>query len=127
MNRVELRGGLTADPKIEYLPSGDPVVSFTLAVNDTRWDSKAESQVVTTSYIRCRMFSDVAMDVLDDKRGFGKGDDVYLLGKLEQIVVEKDSDPSKTERKTGVVVFQLTVVRRRRPPQAAAQTDPWAK
>lgn len=122
MNRVELRGGVTTEPKIDYLPSGDPVIGFTVAVNGTRWSSQDNRQVVKTSYIWCRVYSDVAKDVLDHPEGFDKGDDVYVLGEIEQI--EREKEDGKKERKTGVTVFQMTVVRRRRPKHAA---DPWSK
>jgi single-strand DNA-binding protein len=100
VNRVELRGGVTTEPKIEFLPSGDPVVTFTVAVNGTRWSSQENKQVVKTAYIRCRAYSDIAKDVLEHADGFDKGDEVYVLGELDQIeIVHADG---KKDRKTGV-------------------------
>ena len=126
MNKVELRGNLKADPTIDYLQSGDPVMSFTLCVNGARWSQRENRQVVTTAFIRCRMYADQVAEMLDASLEPGQGDDVYLVGQLEQVEVPKESDPEKKERKTGVTVFELNVIRRRRKLTAETKKDPWA-
>lgn len=116
MNRVELRGHLKADPAISALPSGDAVMTFTLVVNGTRWSQQANAQIVTSAFILVRAYSDVVMDLVNGAGEPHQGDDVYILGSLEQIEKQKDNDPSKTERKTGVTAFQVQVIRRKHRP-----------
>lgn len=128
MNRVELRGGVTNDSEPKWLPSGDPVVEFTLAVNGTRWSSEQQAQVVKTTFIRVKAYSEVATRLVD--AGVEKGDDLYVLGELIQEEWEK-KDGTK-ERKTGVVAFQVTLIRRRsarRTAPAGTEVqggDPWS-
>lgn len=114
MNRTELRGHLKSDPVITALPSGDALMVFTLVVNGTRWSTQANAQIVTSAFILIRAYSDVVMDLVNGPNGEPRqGDDVYILGSLEQIEVPKGSDPEKTERKTGVTAFQVQVIRRK--------------
>lgn len=110
MNKVELRGHLKDDAVLTHLQSGDPVLTWTLAVNGTRWSKADNAHIVTTAWILCRMYADQVIDLINTDGGEPKrGDDVYVAGELTQI----QKDPEKTERKTGVTVFSLTVIRRR--------------
>lgn len=125
MNKVELRGGLLRDAAVDYLPSGDPVMRFTLAVNGTRWSRSDNAHVVTTAYISCRMYADQVIAMIDAAGEPKQGDDVYVVGELAQIEVQKGSDPTKTEKKTGVTVFHMDVIRRKVRPATEPPKDPW--
>lgn len=109
MNRVEISGGLTRDPEIRYLPSGVGVLDLTVAVNGARYDSDKREQVVTTSYISCNCFGWLAEQIANT--GLSKGDEVYVLGELEQRSYE--TRDGKKESKTRVTIMALKPVRRR--------------
>jgi single-strand DNA-binding protein len=110
VNRVEISGGLTRDPEIRYTNGGFPILEFTVAVSGTRYDSGERKQVVTTSYISCTVVGDRAEEFADSH---GKGDEVLVLGELDQRSFEK-RDGSK-ESKTRVSVMSVHTLRSRRP------------
>lgn len=51
LNKVMLIGNLTRDPELRYLPSGQPVTSFSIAVNRT-YTSQAGEKKEEVSFIR---------------------------------------------------------------------------
>lgn len=86
VNKVMLMGNLTRDPEVRYLPSGNPVCEFGMAVN-RKWagkDGKEGEEV---------LFVDVT---LWGKRGevvseyFSKGDPIFVEGRLTLDTWEKD-------------------------------------
>lgn len=44
LNRVLLMGNLTRDPELRYIPSGQPVTTFTIAVNRTYLSNTGEKK-----------------------------------------------------------------------------------
>ena len=126
MNRVELRGAATKDAPLEFLPSGDPALSFQLAVNGTRWDREARQAVVKTAYFWVNVYSTLA-EQIEDAGGIQKGDDVYIVGELTQAQTKNRDVPS-----TRITAFQVTVLRKKagrgvsRPTPAPIPEDPWA-
>lgn len=111
MNRVELRGGLTRDAEIKAVGQHNVLLcEFTVAVNGARYDSAAQAQVVTTTFVTVNAWGEIAEQIAD-RGGLARGDEVYVLGELDQREVEK-RDGTK-ERKTRVNAFVVTDVRRR--------------
>jgi len=50
LNRIILIGRLTRDPELRYVPSGQPVASFTLAVDRPFVNQQgSEGQILSTS------------------------------------------------------------------------------
>lgn len=125
-------GTLVRDLEMKYLPSGIALVEMSLAVNGTRYDSEARSQVVTTLYCSVTVWGWQAENLanLEARRG----DSVHVLGELEQREVEKAGGGK--EKKTRVVAHVVTPVRVKglggpnpmAPSGAAAGggSDPWA-
>ena len=128
MNRIEITGGLTRDPELVYLPnSGAALMEMTVAVNVARYNGETRQQEVTTIYVLVKAWSSLAEAIAEDD--LSKGDEVYVLGELEQRTVEK-RDKSK-ESKTHVTAKMVSVVRRRggasapaRRPAPAADVPP---
>lgn len=127
MNKVEIQGGLTRDPELRFLPSGMPVCEFSMALNGTRYDKDARAQVVTTTFVTCQAWGDAAEEFAGE---FGQGDEVYVMGRLDQRTIEK-RDGTK-ESKTRIEVLFWHAVRKRRRAGAAVTApgapgrDPWA-
>jgi single-strand DNA-binding protein len=109
VNRVEIIGGLVREPELRFLPSGAAVCEFTLAVNGTRWDRDAKAQVVSTVFVACNLWEAEAESFAD--LGLERGDEIYVLGALDQRVIEK-KDGSK-ESKTRVRAQVVHPTRRR--------------
>lgn len=75
-NKVVLMGRITADPEVKQLPSGVPVVSFTLAVD--RKYSKGESK--QTDFINCVAWQSTAEFI---GKYFTKGMAMLLCGEIQ--------------------------------------------
>jgi single stranded DNA-binding protein len=141
MNRVELRGGITRDVEIRAVGQRNTLLAeFTIAVNGARYDADKGEQVVTSLFVTVQAWGEVAEQIAQSG-GLCKGDEVYVIGELDQREVEK-RDGTK-ERKTRVTAFVVYATRRRQPvnssrpsqatpgeqfvPQTGAQdADPWA-
>lgn len=93
LNSVTIGGNMTRDAELRYTASGTPVLSFGVAVNESRkvgdeWEDYA-------NFIDCAMFGKRAESVSDYLR---KGTYVSITGRLHQNRWEKDGQPrSKIE------------------------------
>ena len=130
MNRVELVGGLTRDPDCSVLQSGAASWFATIAVNGTRYDSQERQQVVRTTYVALSAYGWLAEQLINE--GYGKGDELHVVGELDQYEVEKDG---VKDRKTRVRPLVVNVTRRRLPlptptttqQRPASGRDPWSQ
>lgn len=86
LNRVLLIGNLTRDPEVKFLPSGDPVAEFGLAVN-RRFKTKQGEDRDEVCFIRVSMFGRRA-EVIG--RYFKKGSPIFVEGRLKFDEWEKD-------------------------------------
>ena len=111
MNRVEISGGLTRDPEFRVTDYGLAIMEMTVAVNGARWDGKEKRQVVTTQHVAVVCLGHVAESV--SELSVGRGDEVLVLGELDQSTFEK-KDGTK-ESKTKVVAMRVDAVRVRGP------------
>lgn len=115
MNRVEVSGGLTRDPEYRMVGSyGTHLLEMTVAVNGTRYDSEQRQQVVKTTFVQVQAWGYVAEFLTQQHGPLSKGDEVHVVGELDQRTVEK-SDGSK-ESKTRVTAVHIDVLRRRHTP-----------
>lgn len=80
INKVILVGNLGADPDAKILPTGDPVVTLSLATSDTWKDKQTGEKQEKTEWHRVILFrrlAEIARDYLK------KGAKVYIEGKLQ--------------------------------------------
>lgn len=80
INKVILIGNLGGDPELKNLPSGNAVVSFSVATSESWKDKQTLAHVEKTEWHRIVMFNrlaEVAGEYLK------KGSKVYLEGKLQ--------------------------------------------
>lgn len=78
LNRVVLIGRMTRDPELRKTTSGMPVLSFRIAVDDSRKGPNGEKQ---TLFMGCSMFGNRAENVA---RFTHKGSLVAVEGRLQQ-------------------------------------------
>ena len=79
LNRVLLIGNLTRDPELRYLPSGQAVTSFTVAVNRVYTSGTGEKKE-DTSFIRVVVWARRAEVCNEYLR---KGSPVFVEGRLQ--------------------------------------------
>lgn len=98
-NKVLLMGNLTRDPELRYIPSGQPVCSFTIAVNRV-YNSQAGEKKEEVSFIRVVVWARMAENCNEYLK---KGSPVFVEGRLQSRSWE-DKDGGK--RSTLEVVAQ---------------------
>jgi single-strand DNA-binding protein len=92
MNKLIISGRLTRDAELRFIPSGTPVMSFSVA-NNTGFGEKQK-----THYFECSMFG---------KRAEGKLKDYMLKG--QQVVVEGEISLNQYQKKDGTGGASLNV------------------
>lgn len=96
INQVCISGNLTADPELKYLPTGNAVVNFTVAINSKY--KKGDDWVDEVDFILVTAFGKVAENCGEF---LNKGSKVSVSGKLKQDRWEDDN--GKKQSKTKVV------------------------
>lgn len=95
VNKVILVGNLGRDPEVRYLPSGDAVANFSIAMTES-WKAKDGSKQEKTEWMNVEVFGKLAEIVRDY---CVKGKQVYIEGSLNtQDWKTKDGDARKTTR-----------------------------
>ena len=79
LNKVMLIGNLTRDPELRYLPAGQPVTTFTVAVNRT-YNSQQGEKKEEVSFIRVVVWARRA-EVCNEY--LKKGSPVFVEGRLQ--------------------------------------------
>jgi len=99
LNRVLLIGNLTRDPELRYIPSGQAVTTFTVAVNRTYMAQTGEKKE-ETSFVRVVVWAKRAEVCHEYLR---KGSSVFVEGRLQSRSWEAQDG---TKRSTIEVVAQ---------------------
>ncbi|HLD56230.1 MAG TPA: single-stranded DNA-binding protein [Candidatus Omnitrophota bacterium] len=99
LNRVMLIGNLTRDPELRYIPSGQGVTTFTVAVNRTYVANTGEKKE-EVSFIRVVVWGKRAEVCHEYLR---KGSPVFVEGRLQS---RSWDGPDGTKRSTIEVVAQ---------------------
>ena len=92
MNKLIISGRLTRDAEVRFIPSGTPVMSFSVANNTGFGDNQK------THYFDCSMFG---------KRAEGKLKDYMIKG--QQVVVEGEVSLNQYQKKDGTGGASLNV------------------
>ena len=79
-NRITIVGNLGRDPEMRYMPSGDPVASFSVATTE-RWRTRDGQQQERTTWFSVSAFGKLAETC---SQYLHKGSYVYLEGTLSQ-------------------------------------------
>ena len=97
VNKVILVGNLGRDPEMRYMPSGDPVASFSIATTDS-WKDKNGQKQEKTEWHNISMFGKLAEIAGEYLK---KGSSVYVEGRLE---TRKYTAKDGTEKQATQVV-----------------------
>lgn len=87
MNAVSISGNLGADPELRYTAAHDPVLTFSIAVNDRVRNPKTGEWVDRPNWIKCTVFGKRAESLAGI---LTKGFKVGVEGKLRQRTRERD-------------------------------------
>ena len=98
-NKVMVMGNLTRDPELRYIPSGQAVTSFTVAVNRV-YNSQAGEKKEEVSFIRVVTWAKLAENCNEYLK---KGSPVFVEGRLQSRSWEAQDG---TKRSTIEVVAQ---------------------
>ena len=96
-NQVTLMGNLVRDPEIKFTDTGNPVGSFSIALNDTWKDKQGERQEYV-NYIDCEVWGKTAESISEY---FKKGDPIIISGSLKQ---QRWQDKETDQKRSKVVV-----------------------
>jgi single-strand DNA-binding protein len=80
-NMVVLIGRLVAEPELRYMPNGQPVANFSIAVNRSIRKDDGSFEDSLDGYFDCELFGGTAVTLAEDH---GKGALVQLTGSLHQ-------------------------------------------
>ncbi len=97
VNKCIFIGRLTDDPSVRYMPNGDPVANFSIAVNE-KYKDKSGEQREKTEYIRVVAYRRTAEIIGQYTR---KGSKLYVEGKLQ---TRKWTDNNGVERYTTEII-----------------------
>ncbi len=103
MNKVVLAGNLTRDPELRYLPSGQPVCSFSIAINRKYQNSSGGEAKEETTFLRIVAWARLA-EICNEY--LKKGSSVLVDGRLQSRSWEADGvTKSSVEVVAGSVQF----------------------
>jgi single-strand DNA-binding protein len=120
LNLCQFIGRLGNPPEMKYLPNGDAVASFSIAVGSSWKDNQGQKQEAT-EWVRLSAFGKLAEII---GQYCGKGSRVYVSGKLK---TRKWQDQSGADRYSTEIVaneLQLLDGKDDRPAQPAQQAQP---
>ena len=100
-------GNLTRDPEVKYMPSGNPVTSGSIAVNE-KYKNKQNELVETTEYINVVFYGKLAEIV---GQYLKKGSSIYIEGKLKTENVDKDGIQKTTTKIVADTMLMLNSIR----------------
>jgi single-strand DNA-binding protein len=102
--KLTVIGRLGRDPEMRYMPSGDPVTSFSIAT-DRQWNDKNGQKQKETTWFRCSVFGKQAETA---NQYLSKGKMVLVEGRLR--VDPKTGGPSTFTRQDGTVSASFDIV-----------------
>lgn len=101
VNKVILVGNLGRDPEVRTFPSGDKVVSFSMAMSESWRDKATGERKDKTEWVNVSIFNEALGRVAEQY--CRKGSKIYLEGQLQ---TRKYTDKDGNERSSTDVVLQ---------------------
>ncbi len=122
-NKVILIGNITRDLELRYIPGGQAVVEFSIAVNQ-RFKDKAGQSQEKTDFIPIVAWGKQAELI---KQYLGKGSSVYVEGRLQQDSWEDKNDGTKKSKLKVVAQHVQFLDRAKNQDVAESDGAKWAK
>ena len=99
--KIQIMGNLGGTPEMKFLPSGDPVVNFSVAVN-RRFKDREGNQKEATDWFRVCAFNGVGEACA---KHLQKGDGIFVEGRLQV----RQYDSKQTGKEVSVEIIPSTV------------------
>ena len=99
--KIQIMGNLGGTPEMKFLPSGDPVVNFSVAVN-RRYKDREGNQKEVTDWFRVCAFNGVGEACA---KHLQKGDGIFVEGRLQV----RQYDSKQTGKEVSVEIVPSTV------------------
>lgn len=116
LNRVILIGRLTRDPELRYVPSGQPVASFTLAVDRPFTNQAGERETDFIDIVAWRKLADQVSQHLS------KGRLVAVEGRLQ--IRSYETQDGQKRKVAEIVADAVRFLDRKGTPAAAGAPEP---
>lgn len=107
INRVTITGNLTRDPELRTTATGNPVLGFSVAVNDRRKNQQTGEWEDHPNFVDCTMFGTRAEKITPY---LSKGTKVAIDGKLRWSQWEKDG---QKRSKLEVIIDEIEFLSQR--------------
>ena len=120
LNQCNFIGRLGADPEIRYMPNGDPVANFSIAVGEKWTDKQTGEAKENTEWVRIVAFRKLAEIIAEYLK---KGSQVFISGKLK---TRKWQDQNGQDRYTTEIIadqMQMLGSKQDRPPHDSQPPD----
>lgn len=98
LNQCNFIGRLGADPEIRYMPNGDPVANFSIAVGEKWTDKQTGEAKENTEWVRIVAFRKLAEIIAEYLQ---KGSQVFISGKMK---TRKWQDQNGQDRYTTEII-----------------------
>ncbi len=99
--KIQIMGNLGGTPEMKFLPSGDPVVNFSVAVN-RRYKDREGNQKEATDWFRVCAFNGVGEACA---KHLQKGDGIFVEGRLQV----RQYDSKQNGKEVSVEIIPNTV------------------
>ncbi len=124
VNQTTLLGNLTRDPELRYTPSGNPVISFSIATN-RYWKNDAGEKQEAVDYHNI-VFWGKAAEII--AQFVSKGNKIYVQGRLQTRSWEgKDGVKKYSTEVVGKEFILLTPKKQAPPAEESAEPKPSEK
>jgi len=80
LSKIQIIGNLGRDPELRYTPSGRPVTTFSVAVNQSTKNQQTNEWVEATDWFRVSVWGDRAERAAENLR---KGNKVFVEGRFK--------------------------------------------
>lgn len=103
--KIQIIGNLGRDPEMKYTPSGKPVTSFTVAVNQSRKDQQTGEWTDETDWFRVTVWGERGEHLAETLK---KGAKVFVGGRFKTRQWQDNEGVTKTSLEiTGDDVYDL--------------------
>lgn len=106
INKCLFIGNLTRDPEVRYSQSGQAVVSFAIACNET-WKDKEGQKQERVEFVNITAFGKLG-EICE--KYLQKGKQVYIEGRMQTDKYEKDG---RDVYSTKIIASQMTMLRQK--------------
>jgi single stranded DNA-binding protein len=122
LSKIQIIGNLGRDPELRYTPSGRPVATFTVAVNQSQKNQQTNEWIESTDWFRVSIWGDRGERAAENLR---KGSRVFVDGRFRSSRGRRPLGRLRRhrDRRAAVLGAVVTTTSRRTPPNATYRSN----